>query len=95
MQAEQRQFTEYHITVEAMPGIVLVRRAARGALRVSLLQPFLHKSTSAHPYSPCTSFSFASNFTKIRSHFALSRHARHEPHVQRLYGSSGGSAVSS
>jgi hypothetical protein len=22
MQAEQRQFTEYHITVEAMPGIV-------------------------------------------------------------------------
>jgi len=64
-------------------------------VQVTLLQPFVHKSTRAHPYSPRTSVSFTSNFAKIRSHFALSRHARHEPHVQPLYGASGGSAVSS
>jgi hypothetical protein len=49
------------------------------------------KSFRAHRNIPYSSRTFVSNFAKIRSHFALSLHSRHEPHVQRRYGFSGGS----
>ena len=45
--------------------------------------PFLQKSSSAHRNTSRISRSFTSNFAKIWSHFALLRHSRHEPHVQR------------
>jgi hypothetical protein len=63
-------------------------QASRGA-------SFFQRSSSAHRYSPRTSCSFTSNFAKIRSQFALSRHARHEPQVQRWYGASRGSRAGS
>lgn len=59
--------------------------------------PFLpfQKSPSAHRNTPGASRSFVSNFAKIRSHLALSRQSRQNPHVQRLYGASRGTAASS